>query len=69
MVVASEYVVSFRQVDTEKVSSRVSGNQIRVSFPNTLDFTNIEVQKEVKKAATRAIKRRAEILYQVLFIA
>ncbi len=60
MVVASEYVVSFRQVDTEKVSSRVSGNQIRVSFPNTLDFTNIEVQKEVKKAATRAIKRRAE---------
>lgn len=44
----------------EKLQSRVSTDLIKIYMPSGLTIKNAEVQKEARKAATRAVRRQAE---------
>lgn len=52
--------LTFIKKQISKPSSRIQGQHITVSYPQTANITDPDVQTEAKKAAMRALKRQAE---------
>ncbi len=61
MRVGRQHYIQFRQTDRAKPTSRVSGDQITIHYsPNTYPASP-DVQNEATKAATRALRKEAEL--------
>jgi len=58
--VGKTHVLMFVKKDVAKVSSRIQGERIMVTYPVVADITDLAIQAEAKKAAIRALKKQAE---------
>lgn len=58
--IGREHSLVFQPADTSIIKSRVANGYITITHPKILAFTETSVQKEAKKAATRALRREAE---------
>jgi predicted metal-dependent hydrolase len=56
----SHRLVFFAKLDSAKISSRVSGQTIRISHPALMDISHPDVQKSAQNACIRALRDQAE---------
>lgn len=52
----------FEQTNLSKVSSRIVGSEIRIKFPISMNYLDLEVQKKAANASIKALRSQAEQL-------
>lgn len=60
-IIGKSHHLQFVPSRAETIRSRVQNNTITIAFPESLSINDSRVQAEAKKAATRAIKKEADI--------